>query len=73
MSETREEWMKRHGVEVIRTSTSEIEEDEFGRDFGPYNITRGGKTIGVGITLDEALSDFAAKSGIPMWDEEGAK
>ena len=68
-------WMKRHHINVIELeSVLEIEEDEFGNEYGRYNVTldyESEQTVrGYGMMLDEALADFASKLGIPLWNEE---
>ena len=68
-------WMKRNHVKVIELeSVSEIEEDEFGNEYGRFNITfdyESNQTVrGYGMTLDEALASFALCAGIPLWNEE---
>jgi hypothetical protein len=67
--------MKRHHIKVIELeSVSEIDEDEFGNEYGRFNIMldyESESTVrGYGMTLDEALADFASKLGIPLWNEE---
>jgi len=68
-------WMKKNHIKVFELeSVSEIEEDEFGNEYGRYNVTvdleNCGAIRGYGMTLDEALADFASKLGIPLWNEE---
>ena len=75
MDSPRLAWIKRHHIKVIELeSVSEIEEDEFGNEYGRYNVTldyESEQTVrGYGMTLDEALADFASKLGIPLWNEE---
>jgi hypothetical protein len=69
-----------HVIVVEFKHVESLDEDELGNRFGRFNvffeylcIGESTAPIGVGMTSDEALEDFAATVGIPLWHEEDYK
>jgi hypothetical protein len=67
--------MKRYHIKVVELEDiDETSEDELGIEFGRFNLVSEteskGAIMGTGMTLDDALTDFAKRNGIPLWNEE---
>ena len=67
-------WMEKHGIEIEhRPEFDGTDEDENGDTLLPYmawSILAGLNPPGHGMTADGALTDWAMKHGVHLWNEE---
>lgn len=78
MDSPRLAWMKKYEITVIHDpNIIEMQEDEFGNEYGAYCVCSyklHGPTAairgGSGMTLEDALSQWAYQNGIALWNEE---
>lgn len=65
-------WMEKHGVEIShRPEFNGEDEDEFGNVLYPFAaLAPRCHERGFGNTQDDALTDWAKKNNVKMWNEE---
>lgn len=67
-------WIEKHGVKIAHYPEFDgTQEDDMGETMYPYFAWTGTPSIatsGSGMTADDALTDWARKNHVKLWNEE---